>query len=131
VSQELVGRVSQLDEILAKRMLGIRLHVLDEQLAVALDDVERRSQVVANSAVKLLELLSLPAGRGAVRGHALHECGELDARAAHAIEIRQQMVELETARILDDDVEKIGDGSRRRLHLLAQIGGQGAMKALI
>jgi hypothetical protein len=86
---------------------------------------------MAKPTLKGFELLFFPALGGAFRGHALHEGGQLDARAAHPVEIREHVVEIEAARILDDDVEKIGDGGGRRLDLLPQVGGQGAIEALV
>src|SRR5262245_59687004 len=86
---------------------------------------------MAKPTLKCFELLCFPARGGAFRGHALHEGGQLDARAAHSVEIREHVVELEAARILDDNVEKIRDGGGRRLDLLPQVGGQGATEALV
>src|SRR5205807_5998523 len=77
-----------------KRMIVVRIHVLNQQLAIALDDIERRSQVVAKSALKCFEIFGLPSGRRAIRGHALHERGQLDACAAHALEVRKHMIKL-------------------------------------
>ena len=99
-------------------MIVVRIHVLNQQLAIALDDIERRSQVMAKSALKCFEIFGLPSGRRAIRGHTLHERGQLDARAAHALEVRKHMIKLQPARILDDNVEKIGNGSGWSLHLL-------------
>ena len=39
--------------------------------------------------------------------------------------------EMQPARILDDHVEKLGDGYRRRLHFLAQERGQGPAQAFV
>ena len=46
---------------------------------------------------------------------AFHECVQLYARAAHPVEIGEHALGLRGARILDDHVEQIGDGSGRRL----------------
>ena len=86
---------------------------------------------MAKPTLKCFELLSCPGLGGAFRGHAVHERGQPDARAAHPVEIREHVVELEAARILNDDVEKIGDGGGRRPDLLPQVGGQGAIEALV
>ena len=126
LAEQLVGGGFELGEVGAQRMLGIRLHVLDQKLAVAFDGVERRAQIVPQAAMEFFEGFVLaPIGR-CILDQTFHECVQLHARAAHAVEIGEQAFGLRAARILDDHVEKIGDGGRRRLHLLPQERRQGA-----
>ena len=61
--EELVGGGLQLGEIGTQRLLGVRLQVLDQKLAVPLDGVERRAQVVTQPPVKGFERFVRPGDR--------------------------------------------------------------------
>ena len=131
LAEQLVGGFLELGEIRAQRMFAVGLHILDQQLAIALDGVERGAQVMPQPPVKRLRGLVLLAIRGRVADDAFDECVQLHAGAAHAVEVGEHGIELQPARILDDHVEKFGDGGRRRLHLLAQERRQGPIEALV
>jgi len=59
LTQQLVGGLFQLLKIEPQIALVIPVHILDQQLAVTFDGVQRRSQVVAEPPVKILERLSI------------------------------------------------------------------------
>ena len=59
--EELVGGGLQLREIGTQRLLGVRLQVLDQELAVPLDGVERSPQVVTQPPLKRFERFVRPA----------------------------------------------------------------------
>ena len=131
LAQQLVGGLFELGEIRPQRMFAVGLHILDQQLAIALDGVERGAQVMPQPAVKRLRGLVLAAIRGRVADNAFDECVQLHASAAHPIEVGKHGIELQPACVLDDHVEEFGDGRRRRLYLLAQERRQGPIEALV
>ncbi|HLQ77002.1 MAG TPA: hypothetical protein VK210_06585 [Terriglobia bacterium] len=51
-------------------------------------------------------------------------------RGTHPFQVGKQVVSRAAGCILDDDIEKIGDGGRRRLQLLPQERGQRSVQAL-
>ncbi len=82
-----------------------------------------------DAAVELVIVLVAPVVDGRIGHDRVDESVELGACALHAFEIAERVVRAETAGILNEDVEKVGDGQRRRLYFLAQIGGDGAIEA--
>ena len=131
LAEQLVGGLFELSEVQSQRMRCVRVHVLKQKLAVPFYSVERRAQVMTQTAMEGFErFVFLTIGRR-ILDEAFHECVQLDARAAHPVEIGEHALGLRGARILDDHVEQIGDGSGRRLHLLSEERRQGPAQALV
>jgi hypothetical protein len=104
------------------------LHILEQHFAIALDGIERRSQVMTQpSAVGLDGLLLVRDHIGRIEEAANEHC-EIDARGAHAVEIGDCLVEMETTRLLDQDVEKSGHRDDGCVQFLAQECCQGLLK---
>ena len=113
------------------RSLRVHVHVLEQKLAVPFYSVERRAQVMTQTAMEGFEqFVFLTIGRQLL-DEPFHECVELDTRAAHPVEIGEDALGLRGARVLDDHVEQIGDGSGGRLHLLSEECRQGPAQALV
>jgi len=127
LGQQAIGRLLELFKITQESMLW--RHILDEHLAIALDGIERVSQIVANAPVEGLERFHILAA--GFLDDALDESVELHACAMHALQIGEHVIEGAAAGILDHDVEEIGNRICRRLKLLAQERPHGAAQALI
>ena len=97
-------------------------HVLEQELAIALDGVERRAQIVPEPAVRIPSRLARFAVRRRIPDNRLDEpCSACSAGAAHPVEVREHQFELKPPASSMIMSRRFGDRCCRRLHLLAQI----------
>jgi hypothetical protein len=130
LAKKLIGVVSEFRQVRSQRFAAALVHVLDQKLAIALDGVERGSQIVTQAAMERFGRLA-PLRTRRLLDDAAYKRVQLNTCAAHPVEIGQQHIKPQSARVLDNDVEKFGNRRRWRLHLLAQEGGQSAAETVV
>src|SRR5579862_3222608 len=90
LAKELIGGVLELHQVCPQRMQAVRIHVLDQKLAIAFDGVERRPQIVTETAMESLEGFVFMAIRRRSANYTCHENVQLRAGTAHSVEVGKQ-----------------------------------------
>ena len=130
LQQQLIRRFADFVEIRQELRLSGIAHVLDQHFAIAFNGIERRAQVVPQTALKRLEaFLGLAYGVGLVDDSA-DERRQVRAGVAHAFQIGDCAVEAEAPRIFEDDIEKPPHGDNGGAKLLTQERAEGAFKTI-
>ena len=115
-TEQAIGEVEHLAEIVQQGVASAVAGLLDEQLAIALDRVQRRPQFVAE-----------PSGRTFAFLRAVHELGDqrgkLLAGRPHSLEIGNDVRDFVPVCVLEKDVDKADDRSDGRAEFLPQKGG--------